>query len=216
MAALPCAASVCIAAAFLDKDSMVKGGLWCCQVTSVSFCSALNLSVAPGQPHRLESSVKIRDAQRDTAFASWGSQGPTGLEGCERRWLKISRNEHHSVVGHTSWKGWQILQLRKKDAGGVSALKATCSVCKVVPSRWMLAGVQGQSMASVLRCAETHLLRNKVGWNSKKTQGLNNSCQTSPCWRALCWVPPLLLLLCPQAGEGAWESCREEFLPLWY
>lgn len=49
---------VCVAAAFVDRVDG-QGGLWCCQVIAVSFCSALNLGMTSGQPHRLELRVKI-------------------------------------------------------------------------------------------------------------------------------------------------------------
>lgn len=206
---------VCIAAAFVDRVDG-QGGLWCCQVIAVSFCSALNLGMTSGQPHRLELRVKILLAQRDTAFASWGSQGATGLEGWERSWLKIPGNEQShwgpSWCGsHMSWKGWQIVQLRKKM---VCALKATCSICKVV-----FAGPGRCPRAEHGICGEVcwdPFTGDEVGWYSKGTQGLDSLCPTSPWWWALCCVPALWLLLCPQAGEGVWEGCKEEFLPLWY
>lgn len=181
MTALPGAASVCIAAAFLDKEQVVKAGLWCCQVVSVSFCSALNLSMTCGQPH----SVKIWDTEGHSICI----QGPPGLweemaEGIQE-WARVTRVPH-GVVGHTSWKVWQILQLRKREKGGVCALKATCSVCKVEISRWTLLAVPGHSLAPLLSFAEIHLLWNEVGWYSRRSQGLNSLCPTSPCWWALC------------------------------
>lgn len=123
---------------------MVKGGLWCCQVLSVTFCSALNLSMTSGQPRRLESSVKIQDTQRDTAFASWGIR--------DLQAWKVMRGDGWRYPGMSShWGpsrcGWlHVLEgvanssaQKKGWCRCCVCLKAACSVCKVVISRaWLV------------------------------------------------------------------------------
>lgn len=174
------------------------------------------------QPCWLESTVKSRDAHREMCFWVLGYPGSFKLRKLRGLLLKLVRNEQ--THWGPSWCGWShILEgvanssaQEESGAGGVSALKAACGVCKVVGSRaWLASECWVWQLCWGLLRSTYYVIK----WDSippKKPRDWKACvCQVlaNELWLVL--RTSYVTLAASPAGEGAWESCKEKFVPLW-
>lgn len=150
---------------------MVVGELWCCQVISISFCSALNSMAWLLGSHTGWSQVLKAEMLTGTcAFESWGSQGPVSLEGYERERtiIEVSQNWTGPLRSIVVWlvtcpgRGGKFFSSGKKWCRWCLCFKSNVQ-CLQGGGQQGLAGIRGQNVVSMLRFVEIYSLCDKVG-----------------------------------------------------